>query len=398
LVSAALHEGSAAVVVCLDQYDSTLASLGYSALDSVLDELHHRLISVMPGLEWSLIESGVFGVAVPVDQVEGAAAMARDLVRQPFSVRARSLRLTGSVGVAAHTDDPLRDAVVAMRSASAKGGNRWVRFEPTAVEHTPEGQAELVAALRSAVQFRQLEVWFQPVVRLSDDRPVSLEALARWRHPQLGDVGPGRFIPLAEQHGEIQAVGAFVIGSAADTVKAIRTTTALAMRQLTVSVNVSMTEVCTDGFAARTLDRLAAIEARADALCFEVTEAALQGQGSVAHQNLVALADAGATIAVDDFGTGTSSLERLVEHRVGRLKIDRRFVAGVAADDRTRRLVAAMLAIASDLRLDSVAEGVEQPEQAAVLRELGCTTAQGYLFAPAVPTTELVSVLADLGR
>ena len=130
----------------------------------------------------------------------------------------------------------------------------------------------------------------------------------------------------------------------------------------------------------------------------EVTEASLHGVGSIAHRNLVSLADAGVTIAVDDFGTGTSSLERLVEHRIGRLKIDRRFVAGVATDERTRRLVAAMLAIASDLKLEVVAEGVEQEEQAAALRELGCAAAQGYLFAPAVPTTELVSVLADLRR
>lgn len=387
------------LMASLDQYDLVRDTLGYSALDLVNDEFDQRIRNLLPVGSWARVESNAV-LAIADGDLDRTATAIRDVVRQPFTVRSRSMRLTASVGATTidggtNVSDAIRAAASAMRDAARRGGNRWSLYSP-ATDSDEQTAMRLLPALRSAVQFRQLEVWFQPVVSLADDRPIGLEALARWHHPQLGDIGPGQFIPLAEQNGEIQAVGAFVLGRATDVVKAVRTTRDLALHGVSVSVNVSAAELADTGYAEAMLTRIAAADCHPEWLAVEVTEATISSDDASVRQNLRRLATAGVVVAVDDFGSGASSLERLVECGVGRLKIDRRFVARVATDEGVRRMVTAMIAIADDMGLTIVAEGVETEDQAATLRELGCRSAQGFWFAPAVPATELTSVLADL--
>ena len=399
-LAALIDGGSVPVLVAasLDQYFLVRDTLGYRALDALVDTFDERVAAVVPAGHWARIESNTLVAAAATD-LGHLATTIRDLARQPFILEGRTMRLTASVGgvdTPNHAGSVLRDTVAAMQEAQRRGGNRWLAHSPTGSTEQ-QRTVTLLTALRDAVRFRQLEVWFQPVVSLADDRPVALEALARWHHPQLGDIGPGEFIPVAEQGGEILGVGSFVQERAADAVKAIRTTTSLALHSVSVSVNVSLAELADASFATAFLERARGNGCHPDWFGIEVTERVLNAPDAQVRDNLMQLAAAGVALAIDDFGAGTSSLQQLVDYGIRRLKIDRRFVQRLESDG-TRRMVTAMVAIADDLGLDVVAEGVETPEQAAALRELGCRHAQGFLFAPAIPLTELPGVLADLRR
>lgn len=310
------------------------------------------------------------------------------------------MRITASVGsTVTHdvttVDHALQEAETAMQEAKRRGGNRCVLFAPS-ITSPQDDTMRLWNALRTALQFRQMEVWFQPVVSLGSERPIAVEALCRWHHPQFGDVSPGEFIPIAERNSEILHIGSFVHGRAAEVMHHLRATRSLPLRSFQVSINASPSEIAWPQFAVNLLARIRANDAFPEWFALEVTERALVMNDDAVRTNLAMLADAGITITLDDYGTGYSSLEQLVRLNVSRVKIDRSFVSRMVDDESTHRLVAAMVAMAADLQMDTVAEGVETHQQAALLRSMGCHSAQGFLFAPAVPETELVPVLGDL--
>jgi EAL domain-containing protein (putative c-di-GMP-specific phosphodiesterase class I) len=332
-----------------------------------------------------------------VDQVSSAL---RDAVRQPMTIRGRSVRITASVGITmtdpdANLDLAMQHAELAMQEAGKRGGNRCVVYAPELAE-PQEGMMRLWNALRSALQFRQMEVWFQPVVSLATDRPVAAEALCRWHHPQFGDIAPGVFIPIAERNSEILNIGSFVHGRSAEVMNVLRSSRTTSLGNFQISVNASPNELAWPEFAKNMLARIKANDALPEWFALEVTEKALQQRDPNVMVNLQIIRDAGVTISLDDFGTGYSSLERLRDLPVDRVKIDRTFVATLMENERTERLIAAIITLADELGIDTVAEGVETSEQAAKLRSLGCKSAQGFLFAPAVPDSELVAVLRDL--
>jgi EAL domain-containing protein (putative c-di-GMP-specific phosphodiesterase class I) len=289
----------------------------------------------------------------------------------------------------------MQHAELAMQEASKRGGNRCVTYDAELAE-PQEGMVRLWNALRSALQFRQMEVWFQPVVSLASDRPIGAEALCRWHHPQFGDVSPGEFIPIAERNSEILNIGAFVHGRAAEMMNALRAGRVQPMSNFQISVNASPNELAWPEFAVNMLARIKANDARPEWFALEITETAWLQRDDAVRANLCTLREAGVTLSLDDFGTGYSSLERLRDIPVDRVKIDRRFVAALLDDERSERIIATIIALADELGIDTVAEGVETTDQAARLRALGCRSAQGFLFAPAVPDSELQAVLRDL--
>ena len=228
------------------------------------------------------------------------------------------------------------------------------------------------------------------------DRPIAAEALCRWHHPQFGDVSPVEFIPIAERNSEILNIGSFVHGRAAEVMNMLRASRTQRLGDFQISINASPNELAWPQFASNLLTRLRANETRPEWFAVEVTEDALLQSDPAVRDNLRILRDAGITISLDDFGAGYSSLERLRNLPVDRVKIDRRFVSALLENERSERLIAAIIALADELHLNTVAEGVETNEQAARLRSLGCQSAQGFLYAPAVPDSELVAVLRDL--
>lgn len=334
--------------------------------------------------------------------VDRLAADLRDAVRQPITLRGRTLRITASVGSAlcaeaADAPQALRRADTAMQEAKRRGGNRTVIASATnEVATSHDSTIRLWNAMRTALQFRQMEVWFQPVVDLASSRPVAVEALSRWHHPQFGDVAPAEFIPIAEQNSEILQIGGFVQNRSAEVMRALRASQQIRVGDLHLHLNASANELAWPQYATSLLDRLRVNEVRPEWFSVEISERTLLQPDPAVHHNVRTLAEAGVRVGLDDFGSGATSFELLTQLPIHRIKIDRRFVASMLQNERTERLVAAMITMANDLGLGTVAAGVETAEQAAHLVALGCRSAQGFLFAPAVPDSELVNVLADL--
>jgi diguanylate cyclase (GGDEF)-like protein len=388
----------------IDQFTVIRHTLGSAAGDEVVRQMAANLQRIVPdGGRVARVIGDTFCITFhpkSLLDVDRVSSEVRDMARQPVTALGRTVRITASVGTTLTEPDQtvdraLQAAELAMQEASRRGGNRCVTWSPE-LAAPQEGMVRLWNALRSALQFRQMEVWFQPIVSLATDRPIGAEALCRWHHPQFGDVSPGEFIPIAEQNSEILNIGAFVHGRAAEVMNMLRVGRVLPMSGFLISVNASPNELAWPEFAANLLARLRANEARPEWFALDVTEQALRQPDPAVLRNLHCLRDAGVTLSLDDFGTGYSSLERLRDIPVNRVKIDRRFVNSMLTNERAESLIAAIVALADELGMQTVAEGVETAEQANRLRRLGCRAAQGFLYAPAVPDSELASVLRDL--
>ena len=248
---------------------------------------------------------------------------------------------------------------------------------------------QLENELRVALRCGQLRLEYQPVVGVEDQAVVGFEALLRWRHPELGEVGPDEFVPIAEEIGIIDEIGRWVLLEACGQAATWRSRFG---DHVSMAVNVSGRQLESGRLDADVQHALVVSGLDADALVVEVTETALISDDVTALDAVHQLRALGVGLAVDDFGTGYSSLSHLQQYPVDLLKIDRSFVAEVAAHDDGPDLVRGLVDLARVLGLRTIAEGVETPEQLARLRELGCDMAQGYMFARPAPagTAELM--------
>ncbi|MEY4174245.1 MAG: hypothetical protein RI900_1410 [Actinomycetota bacterium] len=394
----------AVVVLDVDQFAVVRQTVGFKASDELRQQVAANLLRLVSGsARVALLDDETFCIAFRPDDtraVDQLAADARDAVRQPVNVQGRTVRVTASVGSSTQWSDvvverAVHEAEVAKQEAGRRGGNRCVTYTPSLAEPL-EGMMRLWNALRSALQFRQMEVWFQPIVSLATDRPIAAEALCRWHHPNFGDVTPGEFIPIAERNSEILNIGAFVHERAAEIMNMIRASRTHPIGDFQITVNASPNEVAWPRFAEQFLARVRAVDARPEWFAIELTEHALSQRDDNVTANVHHLRDAGVIISLDDFGATQSSIDHLASLPVDRVKIGRRQVAAITTDERADTAVATALAAASELGLRTLAAGVETREQAARLRAHGCGAAQGFLFAPAVPDTELLDVLRDL--
>jgi len=394
----------AAVVLDIDQYAVIRQTLGFKGSDELVRQVASNLTRLVAGsARVAMLDDETFCIAFRPDDsraVDQLAADARDAVRQPVSVLGRTVRVTASVGSSTQWSDvvverAVHEAEVAKQEAGRRGGNRCVTYTPSLAEPL-EGMMRLWNALRSALQFRQMEVWFQPIVSLATDRPIAAEALCRWHHPNFGDVTPGEFIPIAERNSEILNIGAFVQERAAEIMNMIRSSRSHPLGDFQITVNASPNEVAWPRFAEQFLARVRAVDARPEWFAIELNEQALTQRDDNVVSNVHHLRAAGVTISLDDFGDSMRGLDHLRTLPVDRVKIGRSQVGALTTDPRAEARVAEVVAAATELGLRTLATGVETREQAARLRALGCGAAQGFLFAPAVPDTELLDVLRDL--
>ena len=256
-----------------------------------------------------------------------------------------------------------------------KGGYRL--FEPAMHEGVLE-RLELRADLQRAMTGGQLELHYQPLVEISDGRVTGVEALLRWHHPERGTIGPDTFIPLAEEMGLIVPIGRWVLREACRQARQMQTLLP-ADPPLSMSVNLSVKQLQHSDIAADVRDALTESGLAAGSLTLEITETVLMTDTDIAVQRLDELKQLGVRIAMDDFGTGYSSLSYLSRFPVDILKMDRSFLRDGASPHSA--LAAAVIALGETLELEVVAEGIEYPEQWRGLRELGCGTGQGFLFA-----------------
>ena len=390
-------DGPGVAVVALDlvEFRHINDSGGHDVGDAVLVEVAHRLRSVLRpqdvlarpgGDEFTLLRAGVGSVP----EAEEFARSVVALFDEPIVVEGVAFALSVSAGLAwgeagATAAGLLRDAELAMHLAKDSGRRGVVVLSD---EHRDEVQraVRLERDLRGAVERGELEVHFQPVVDLRHGTVVAAEALTRWRHPDRGLLLPKEWLDIAEGTGQMPVLGDWVL----------RESCRLAAtwpdppggRAPQVHVNVSARQLEEPGFAGTVHEVLAMTGLPPDRLVLEVTETYLGEIREALALDLADLRAAGIGLAADDFGTGYSPLTRLVDLPVTMIKIDRRFVADMDHDRRSRAVVTALIGMSASLGLELVAEGVETPGQAAELRRLGCRHGQGFLWSKAVPDAE----------
>jgi EAL domain-containing protein (putative c-di-GMP-specific phosphodiesterase class I) len=323
------------------------------------------------------------------------AAKLVDVLRAPFELDGRSVHVSASIGITLFPQDGrsvgdlMKQADQAMYRAKAEGRNRFSYFT-AAMQAEALGRLALTEDLRQAQPAGQLQLHFQPIVALATGRTVKAEALLRWQHPQHGPVGPAEFIPLAEESGLIHAMGDWVFEQALQAGQRLREATGAL---LPINVNKSPRQFAAGETDQRWPGMLAAAQLPPEAVCIEITEGLLLEDRPEVLQRLTTLAQAGLPFALDDFGTGYSAMAYLKKFPIQQLKIDRSFIRDIATDGSDRAIVAAMIAMAHQLGMVVVAEGVETEDQRALLLDAGCDMAQGWLFGRPVPEAELLARL-----
>lgn len=382
---AAGHE-TAALFIVLDDLPDIMRLHGHDVAERLLQRLADSLAPILP--EAAML--GLWGgndllVILPVPS-DGASldTLARrllDRIGRPQPVDERRLTSRARIGIGRARDRaPQRLVHMAALALPDAQATPPIRHHCPTLEARQRERLELQHDLRGAAGRGELRLAFQPKLWLAEGRPLGAEVLLRWRHPRHGDVSPGRFIPLAEATIDILEIGDWVLETAMARLVAWRAEDRVA-EDFSLAVNVAARQLCTPDFAATLLRRLARHGLPPHSLSIEVTESGLMADLNEARRQLQALAAAGIAIAVDDFGTGHSSLAYLKTLPLSVLKIDRAFVTDLQGDPAARQLAGTITRLAHGLGFEVVAEGVETPEQARRLREMGCGIAQGYLFA-----------------
>ncbi|HLX87136.1 MAG TPA: EAL domain-containing protein, partial [Acidimicrobiales bacterium] len=391
----------AVLYVDVDDFKAVNDRFGHVVGDQLLIETARRLqTAVRMGDTVARLGGDEFAVliehAAGAPEASAAAGRVLELLRHPFRFGATSVATSASVGVAmletesCSAEDLLRNADVAMYRAKNSGKDRAVVFESAMYEAILE-RLGLETELRRAVRNNGIEVFFQPIVRLRDQRVLGVEALARWAHPERGYVAPDTFIPLAEDTGLITELGEQVLVRACSW--AGRWHREHPGSALFVSVNLSARQLQDPSLPA-VVDR-ALVDSGLDpeALVLEVTERALMDDEDLSATRVRQIRALGVALALDDFGTGYSSLSSLQRFPVDVLKIDRPFVQALGAGEDPQRLVEAVVALSDAMGLQCLAEGIELEEELAALRQLGCDLAQGRYFAGAMPAPALARYL-----
>ncbi|MGH8472366.1 MAG: putative bifunctional diguanylate cyclase/phosphodiesterase, partial [Gammaproteobacteria bacterium] len=271
----------------------------------------------------------------------------------------------------------------------AKGrGRNTYQFFTEAMHTAARVRLILENDLRRALRRSELAVHYQPQLQMRGRRIVGAEALIRWRHPERGWISPAEFIPVAEESGQIQAIGLWVVEQVLAQIQSWR---AMGLTVLRISVNVSAYQLADPAFPRKVLERLGAHGLAPAYLGLEFTESALVQERTL--PTLIAIAQLGLDLAVDDFGTGYSSLSYLKRFPLTALKIDQSFVRDLETDPNDAALVQAIIAMARSLRLRVIAEGVETEAQRMLLSRHGCREFQGYLFSPPVAAEKFAAFL-----
>jgi len=382
-------EGIPAVLfVDLDEFKFVNDSLGHAVGDSVLVETGQRLrantttgdcIARFGGDEFAVL---LDGRRTREDLEETVQRIGRSLA-EPHTVDGREIFVTASIGVAlVHgsyrtVEEILRDADTAMYYAKSTGRARSAVFDASMHDHASR-RLDIATQLRRALEREQFYLAYQPVVSLATGAIESCEVLLRWENPDLGLVSPSEFIPIAEELGLIVPIGRYVLDRAC---KQFAEWKEQGIRHpARLSVNASVREIVQTDFVEAVEDAIARYKMKPGELILEVTETAILSSGKFSHGALDRLKAAGVGLAIDDFGTGYSSLRYLQQFPFDALKIDRSFISGADGRLASEPIVTMLLTLARSCGVGVIAEGVETPSQAARLRALGCTSAQGYLY------------------
>ena len=387
----------ALLMIDLDRFKAVNDTLGHQVGDLLLRQVGRRLRQVLREGDVIARQGGdEFTALLPqVEHPAEAMAVAQRIsqaLTEPFLIEGKRPSIGGSVGVAVFPEDGrsaellMQHADEAMYGSKRAGGSRAARLSAEE-QAAAKDRARLLADLHPAIAQGQLRLVYQPVRRFSDGSVLRSEALVRWAHPERGLLGPGLFIPLAEEAGLLNALGDWVFREAARQLADWRRRL---HPQLQVSINLSPSQLRAGADYFRGWSQhLRELALPPSALILEITEGMVVDQSRDTAQLLRRIREQGAQIAIDDFGTGYSSLSQLSRLDVQYLKVDQSFVRQMMRSERERALVEAIVSMAQKLGLQAVAEGVETAEQAQLLQLMGCDYGQGYLYARPLPPDEV---------
>src|SRR5262245_20003017 len=386
----------AVLYIDIDEFKSVNDALGHPVGDELLKGVARRLRSCLGesdiaarlgGDEFAVIQHPVHGATDTERLVESIYRA----IRQPLECAGHLITTDASVGIATaprdgiHLDQLLKNADLALYGAKGDGRRTYRFFEP-GMGARAKARRALESELRHAIAGGNFETYYQPVVDLRDNRIRGCEALLRWRHPQRGTISPADFIPVAEDTGLINELGQLVLETACREA-------AKWPDDVRIAVNVSPVQFRGQTLALNVATALAASGIAPSRLELEITEAVLMRDDEAALAMLHQLRALGVKIALDDFGTGYSSLSYLHRFPFDKIKIDRSFVKNIGDEGASSAIIQAVVNIAAASNMTTTAEGVEQEWQRELLRELGCTEMQGYLFSPPVSAAEITRLL-----
>ncbi len=386
------------LLVDIDHFKQVNDTLGHAVGDELLVEAARRLqqtvrkrdlVARLGGDEFAVLS----GSADRPADFSGLAERLAQALRRPYRLHGNEVRRAVSIGLAVYPDDAadidglLANADFALYAAKEAGRDGWRVFDPSLREHARTCR-ELDHDLHRAVERREFELHYQPIVDLGSRTVREFEALLRWNDPVRGLVGPRDFLPFVERSRLLLAVTDWVLDAA------VRQATCCAAEwgiRVPLAVNMPTLALDDEGLVERIASKLRTVRLDPAMLRLEVLEAALAGSHRIA--SLARLRAMGVRITVDDFGAGYSSLGQLKGLPIDQIKIDRRFLADRGGDARDRAILGGLLSLSAALGVEVVAEGVEQAEQLGLLQDLGCASFQGYLFARPMPAGQVAAWL-----
>ncbi len=380
----------------LDRFKAVNDTLGHDAGDELLRTMARRLrgavrnddlVARLGGDEFVVLLEGSPGLA----DLRRVADKLLAAIGEPLDLQGLSFPITGSIGIALYPSDGhdagalLKHADTAMYLAKERGKNN-IQFYSAELAGLAAREFALESELRQALEHNELVLHYQPKFNVDNGRICGVEALVRWAHPTRGMVPPGEFIPLAEERGLIVPIGRWVMQTACWQIQAWRSA---GVNPPSVAINLSARQFSGDSLVEDLSAAMATCGVLPRELEVELTESVLMAEPERASQVLQELAALGVKIAIDDFGTGYSSLSYLKRFPAQTVKIDRSFISGLPDDRDDVAITQAVIAMAHSLGLGVVAEGVETEEQLAMLCQLGCDEAQGYLLGRPMPAEQL---------
>ena len=403
----------ASVAVCfvdLDGFKLVNDSFGHAVGDDLLIEVAARLGNVVRdqdvvarqgGDEFLILladlPTGVAGGRSAVDVAVTVATAIRAALQQPIGLSEAEIAVNASVGISVYPNDAadadalLKHSDIAMYLAKEQGRNDHAIYVSDGRDY--RRQLSLASRLGAAIGNGELVLHYQPLVDLGNGSIVGAEALVRWQDSERGLIPPGDFIPIAERTGLIRPLSDWVID------QACKQTAAWAAEGLDLYVSINLpASFWRPTMIRHVLDTIESFGLNPNRMMVEITESAMLSNDRVTAPILEELHSRGLKVAVDDFGTGHSSLSRLTQMHVTTLKIDRAFIADLPANENAAVLVRSIIQLAHNLGLQPLAEGIETPAQAAFLTRHGCSLGQGFLYSPAVPADQFASIYHSLNR
>lgn len=396
----ACGDHGAFLFIDIDNFKFVNDTFGHSFGDLLLVEAGKRITAVvredtivsrLGGDEFIVLAGGFRREA----EIRSFIDQLMETFKTPFAMNGNTFTITVSAGVAIfpqcgdNVEELLKHADMAMYRAKELGKSNYVFYDPSMDEAVTQ-RLKLGNSLRMAIENREFTLFYQPLMDRATGKIYSIEALLRWNSPEYGMVAPGRFIKLAEENGLIIPIGGWVLQNAAAFASRLR---ARGLGPVRVAVNISIVQLMQNDFLTRVKEALRRAGLPPDALCLEITETLLMESFQENARKLEELKGYGVGLSLDDFGTGYSSLNYLKRLPIDYVKIDKSFVDDIIGTGNGRMIIGSIIALAHQLGLKVVAEGVETREQLDCLSQSNCDIIQGYLISPPLPAGEAETLL-----